>query len=639
MLADSIAGAIAAPFLPKLFLAVAALAAVRAADKGDAEEASPWAFAGLAAAVVRDILAFLLPGLPLFPFDDLLLAAFAVGAVSWKSARWPLGAYAAAAAAAAGIAASGLLGAEAARWAPPAAVAAGALLVAVAGFRATRPEGGRSASVLGSVALAVGIIAPAAISAAFPGSAAVRHGLALPLSYLGYAVAAVEYGRRLQREILLDRDYLSDTIDTLYKFVLNASDSLKAGADLGKLMGYAAQTVKDETGADGALVLMVDDFDDVVGAQALCGDLSPVFPLPEDFPRSGPRFDAHVRALKVKIGEGFVGTVAQGGKAAFLRDASVPGPLDPDPVAPASSVIAVPLLIQDRVIGEVVATKKKGSQPFADADFDRASLLADFASLVINNVYSFQEVAEKSDIDTAATIAADIQKALRPKRLPQLQGAAFGAFSVPARGVCGDYYDVIVARRDRVYLVMGDVAGKGVPASLIMVMIRAILHLVTNTPKDASTILSWINRGITGKIDIDHFATLQIVVYNPADGTCEYANAGHRPPLLWRKSTGLVDTVEAQSVPIGVEKATEFDSVRFSLEDGDILLLYTDGLVETINSAGKQYGVKSLTTMLHKFNELPPGEIADKINVDVHAFGGNVRQHDDQTLLVMKAKS
>jgi sigma-B regulation protein RsbU (phosphoserine phosphatase) len=171
-----------------------------------------------------------------------------------------------------------------------------------------------------------------------------------------------------------------------------------------------------------------------------------------------------------------------------------------------------------------------------------------------------------------------------------------------------------------------------------MVMIRAILHLVTNTDKDASTILNWVNRGITGKIDIDHFATLQILIYNPLTGDCEFANAGHRHPLVWREATGLVDAIEMQSVPIGVEKNTEYASTHFKLDDGDIILLYTDGVVEMINQAGRQYGVKSLTTMLHKFHELSPKDIAAKINADVHAFGGNARQHDDQTLLAMKAK-
>ncbi|MFA6507126.1 MAG: PP2C family protein-serine/threonine phosphatase, partial [Treponemataceae bacterium] len=227
---------------------------------------------------------------------------------------------------------------------------------------------------------------------------------------------------------------------------------------------------------------------------------------------------------------------------------------------------------------------------------------------------------------------------LQPKRVLDAASATFGSFSAPARGVSSDYYDVIPVRRDRIYLVMGDVAGKGVPASLIMVMIRAILHLLVGAAKDTATILNWINRGITGKIELDHFATLQILVLDPTTGKCEYANAGHRPPIIWRKSTGIVQHIDTKSVPIGVEKSNEYTASTLTLEDGDILLMYTDGVVEAVDPAGRQYGMTGLNAILEKHNDLSSKEIANMVREDVHTFIGNARQHDDQTLLTVKVK-
>ena len=638
MLAEFIQGFLATPLAIKLFLGASVALGVGVLAKNDGLGVAPWTYGALAFLAFRDILAEYADAPAFMALASALVPIFALGAITWRSQKRKFGISCALIAAVAVlpllVAGFGAAPVFLLRVAPAAAALISLIMLAVPG----EGESEASLSIGGKFGLATALLLPPAFAFFLPEAPTVLHRLVIPLSYILFLAAILNYGKALERTLVQDRDALSDNIDTLYGFVLNASDSLRAGADLDKLMDYVAQTLAEETKATGSLVLMIDDFEDVVGTYAVHGDFPPISRVPDEVPRNREGRAEWLRELKVKIGEGFIGETAQTGKAALIADAASDPRIFINASDPVGSVIAVPFLIEDRVIGVGVLARKKNAAPFEDADFDRAILLASFASLVINNVFSFQEVTEKSDIDTAASISADIQKALQPKRIADMQHASFGCFSTPARGVCGDYYDVIVARKDRVYLVMGDVAGKGVSASLIMVMIRAILHLVTNTDKDASTILNWVNRGITGKIDIDHFATLQILIYNPLTGECEYANAGHRNPLIWRETTGLVDAVEMQSVPIGVEKNTEYTSTNFKLGNGDIVLLYTDGLVEAINPAGRQYGVKSLTTMLHKFHEMPTKDIAAKINADVHAFGGNARQHDDQTLLAMKAK-
>ncbi len=638
MLAEFMQGFLATPLIIKLFLEAAVALSVGVLAKNDALGVAPWTYGALAFLALRDIVGEYAPAGFAAALASALVPLFALGAINWKTRRRSFGVASAVVAIVAliplAIAALGTAAPFMLRLAPAATAVAALIVLAIP----SGEEHEASLSGGGKAWLVGALLLPPAFDLFFPGAAIVLNRIVVPAAYVMYLAVILDYGKALERSLVVDRDALSDNIDTLYGFVLHASDSLRAGADLDKLMDYVAQTLAEETKASGSLVLMIDDFEDVVGTYAVYGDFPPISRVPDEVPRTREGRIEWLRELKVKVGEGFIGETAQTGKAALIEDASADPRIFIHASEPVGSVIAVPFLIEDRVIGVGVVARKRTAAPFADADFDRAVLLASFASLVINNVFSFQEVTEKSDIDTAASISADIQKALQPKRIADLPHASFGSFSSPARGVCGDYYDVIVARKDRVYLVMGDVAGKGISASLIMVMIRAILHLVTNTDKDASTILNWVNRGITGKIDIDHFATLQILIYNPLTGDCEFANAGHRNPLVWRESTGLVDAIEMQSVPIGVEKNTEYASTHFKLGNGDVILLYTDGVVEAINQAGKQYGVKSLTTMLHKFHELSPKDIAAKINSDVHAFGGITRQHDDQTLLAMKAK-
>jgi sigma-B regulation protein RsbU (phosphoserine phosphatase) len=248
------------------------------------------------------------------------------------------------------------------------------------------------------------------------------------------------------------------------------------------------------------------------------------------------------------------------------------------------------------------------------------------------------ENSEMTDIEREASIAADIQKTLLPRRLPEFANASFGAFSIPTRGICGDYYDIIPFRHDHLCLVIGDVAGKGIPSSIVMVMIRSILHLVTSAQKDIATIANWVNRGITGRIDMDHFATLSLLSFDTGTGSLEYSNAGHQPLMIYRKKTDAIETIDLKGVPIGVERTTKYEYRTLAAGNGDIVILYTDGVIEAMNQSGKQYGVKSLAQVIQGNANLTAKEIANKVKMDIQDFMGSARQHDDQTLLLMKVK-
>lgn len=621
----------------KLFLSLALFAILGSLKERDTENLLSWLYVSVFFLIIRDTVQTFLPLPILVPVLDTLVPIFLVGAIYVKKNNTVFYVYAAL---------SAVLGIGAGivnlfdLFSSPAWLRADLLSASVAliliGRRVKSDNVRTILSNHGKLFLAVALLLPALsalLPLPFPG---IQHILVIPLSYIFFILSALDYGRNGVRELIRDRDGLSDNLDILYGFVLHASDSLKAGGDLNKLMHYVAQTMAEGTNADGSLILMVEDYEDSVSSYALHGDFPPIIEVPEDIERSAEGIRDWLSHLKIPLGEGLIGETAQNGRAVFIKDAEHDERLHVHPSFPPGSLLIVPFLIEDRVIGLALLERKRGRDPFTDLDFDRASLLSGFASLVINNIFSFQDVTERSDIDITAGIAGDIQKALRPKRLPRVPKLSLGVFSESARGVCSDYYDIIPARKDRVYLILGDIAGKGIQAGLIMGMIRAILHLITNSDKNAATILNWINKGITGKIDIDHFATLQILILNPQTGECEYANAGHNPLLIWRSSMGLVDAIESKSVPIGVERKTEFTSTKLVLAPDDVLVSYTDGVVEALSETGKQYGIKSLTTILHKYHEADSADIASKIHDDLKNFIGNARQFDDQSVLVIR---
>jgi sigma-B regulation protein RsbU (phosphoserine phosphatase) len=232
-------------------------------------------------------------------------------------------------------------------------------------------------------------------------------------------------------------------------------------------------------------------------------------------------------------------------------------------------------------------------------------------------------------------MAVKIQERYHPKLLPAIPGLSLGHYYNTA-GVCGDFFDVVPSRKDRISFVLADVAGKGMNSLLIMTMLRSILRLVLNTTHTASTILSWANRGISTEKTIDHFASIALVLYNSIDNTIQYANAGTSPIYLLRNQTGEFECLSKNSEPIGVEKTSVYSDNSTKVEKNDIIITFTDGLIEALDSSGNQYTTSRLTRLVKRNKDLTGKEIANKIKEDIKRFSGDTKQHDDQTLLVIK---
>ncbi len=435
--------------------------------------------------------------------------------------------------------------------------------------------------------------------------------------------------------------YYEESIDSLYNLSLRVGTVLKGSFSIDDVLRSMNDVIMGETGATGGSIYLVDEFDDIIVAKAYAGVFPPPFPLPENLPRKANRVESYMKHAQFRLGETVLGEVAKTGKNIFVPDAAADGRFPPngdEEFLRLSSFMAVPLMVEDKIIGVVAMAKSRPGAHFSEADFDRCKLLGNFGTLFVSNFFSFLAANEKSGIEKSAGIAAEIQRTIIPKSLPQFPTLGVGAFTAPARGVSGDYYDVIQSREDRLVGIIGDVAGKGVSAALVMVMIRSILHLVTNTDKDIATVLDWVNRGITGKVDLDHYATLGLVSIHIPTGELEYSNASHQPLLVYRRATGTIETVDIKSVPIGVERKNVYQRKTLRLNDGDIAVLYTDGIVEAMNAHGKQFGRKSLGQVIIKHRDLAPREIAARIQAGLVSFVGGARQHDDQTVLIFKMK-
>ena len=302
------------------------------------------------------------------------------------------------------------------------------------------------------------------------------------------------------------------------------------------------------------------------------------------------------------------------------------------------SLLTLPMVYRDTVAGLISLSRSTDHAPFTESDVQIGEILTSYATAALRLIYDLHEETELNTIENETDIASRIQKILLPKKLVDTADLSFSVLFNQARGVCSDYYDIIQNQKDRLFCITADVAGKSIHACIVMVMIRSLLYLITNTAQNTQNILDILNKGITGKISIDHYASVSLLAYIPVEKSIEYVNAGTQSLLLWKASTKKLVRLEQKSDPIGVDSKSVYTCKKIQVETGDIAVLFTDGVVETLNERGEPFGLKALAEILAANASLPAKAITEKINQQIKTFIGKTSPHDDQTVMIIKVK-
>lgn len=234
-------------------------------------------------------------------------------------------------------------------------------------------------------------------------------------------------------------------------------------------------------------------------------------------------------------------------------------------------------------------------------------------------------------------MARDIQEGLNPMGYYDKDGIQIKGFTRAAKGVGGDYFDYIDIDDYRVGALISDVSGKGVPASLVMVMIRTVFtSYISRSDVDCSKVVKAINDSLSADFAIDKFATLFFMIYNRKNGELSFANAGHGPLFCYRAAMGACTTTKLDGVPIGIMEDVDYKQARVQLNPGDVVVMYTDGITEMRNEEKEEYGMARVHRMLLDHAELNARDFVDLLVEDVERFRGEASPHDDMTLLVFK---
>ena len=244
---------------------------------------------------------------------------------------------------------------------------------------------------------------------------------------------------------------------------------------------------------------------------------------------------------------------------------------------------------------------------------------------------------EKAIMDEQIEIAKDIQKGLNPSNKLSFGCIEVKGYSRPAKGVGGDYYDYVVVEPPWIATLISDVSGKGIPASLLMVMIRTVFKsLIKQEIYSAKRIVESINKTMAGEIAIDRFVTMFFMFINTENGEVHFVNAGHSPLFMYRKEINRCTIMRIMGFPIGLDEDSEYSQGKTFLKKGDIILLNTDGIIEARNPKKEEYGKVRLQRKLMELSHLSVEEIVEKIIDDVDNFSKGAPQHDDMTLVVLK---
>ena len=465
------------------------------------------------------------------------------------------------------------------------------------------------------------------------------HKIILPLSYFMHLYVLYRYIKRFDDVAKQERQFLENNFESLFEFLRKITGALSENIDLSKILSYIVHSAVKSTNADAGVILLLNDYEKNLTVEAMDGIFPPPYSAPEIVKRKISSMHDYFKSNPISLGETVLGEAAANAEPVFIRNTSEDPRMEKNSkndVFFISSLIAIPLIVRGSVLGVLSIIKKKKKVFFSDIDFQHIKTFAGYTSLTIENLITYMEVLEKRDMEREVEIAATIQKRLLPQSFPEDPHTEISAFSISAKGVGGDYYDALKISESKTSLVMCDVSGKGIPAALIMVMIRTIVHLIADKIQSTSEALEWINSGIAGQIAIEHFATLAYVTYDSSSGMLEFSSAGHLPLLICRGSSSPCDEIGEIGIPLGIDETEQYQNESVQLESGDSIVLYTDGITEAENEKGQYFGKENLIAFLKAHSGEGPTEITKELQKHLNSFTGKREQSDDQTFCIMK---
>jgi phosphoserine phosphatase RsbU/P len=301
------------------------------------------------------------------------------------------------------------------------------------------------------------------------------------------------------------------------------------------------------------------------------------------------------------------------------------------------SLIAVPMMAKSELRGVLTVYNKKEGKPFTEDDQRLLAIIAGQSSQVVENARLYEKEKTLTKMQEELRFAARIQNELLPKSAPIIPGYELAGRSIPAQEVGGDYYDFIPIDDNHLAFCLGDVTGKGLPASLLMANLQATLRGQTLTTASPRTCLIRSNQLLFQSTSPEKFATLFYAILDTQNHQIHFSNAGHENPYLCSSHTGN-KRLKTGGIPLGMLPEFGFEEESVPLEEDSTLVIYSDGVTEAMNAEEEQFGDDRIAAVLDEHKHAPASEIIDHLVAAVKKHAAGHPQSDDITVVVMRRK-
>jgi serine phosphatase RsbU (regulator of sigma subunit) len=348
--------------------------------------------------------------------------------------------------------------------------------------------------------------------------------------------------------------------------------------------------------------------------------------------------------IRANQGEGFrISTavrdrVLNSGLSVLVRDTSVDDALrDRRSIVEQNirTLMAVPLQTRDKIIGIIYVDSPSLLREFTKDDLNLLTVMANVAAIRIEHT-RFAEVEQARQL-LARDLeqAAEIQQRFLPAVAPAVRGLDVAGHNAPCRTVGGDYYDFFPYGSSRIAMVLGDVSGKGMPASLLMMGLQARVQVLIEEPKSLADVMTRLNRITSANCPSNRFISLFFCILDGDTGELTFCNAGHNPPLIVRAG-GTYEQLQGGGPVLGILPSIDYEEYHARLDEGDSLVIYSDGVTEANNPAGDEFEIEGLAAAMIPDRDQPAATIVSRINKAVAAYTAGAPPADDVTLIVAR---
>jgi sigma-B regulation protein RsbU (phosphoserine phosphatase) len=456
--------------------------------------------------------------------------------------------------------------------------------------------------------------------------------------------------RRKTRALTAQIELLTHRRRIIFDFLHDLGEAFTEGIDLDELLRIIASFSVNTTQASAAAVFLFDREKENLRAEVIIGPFPPPLrPADADESKlaSNTRYlEQVVKSQTIPLGQGLIGEVARTGKPVLIQD----GLKDPRLVQyeeaslQTRTAIFIPLKFKEEVLGVMAVVNKQAGEtaPFFNAnDLFLLDSLADHAAISLYNTTLYTLQAEQEQIGSDLRIASEIQKMLLPDHAPTLRNFEMVGHNLAAQHVGGDYYDFLPLDGSRVGVVIADVSGKAIPGALVMTICRSAFRAQTGLSLSPAEVLHRVNHVLIPDLREDMFVTILYGILDGEQRTFTFVRAGHDPALWFHAQTKQVEVVRPRGTAVGLDRSGQFSQTleehQLALAPGDVVILYTDGITESLDSEDREFGREQLIEAIKASATGSAEQISRTIFERLRRFTGDIPPHDDRTLIVIKS--